>query len=52
MIVNHSRILEVVRSGDEEGAREIANEHVRTSYGRVLEAYENEPDMAEDLDEE
>jgi DNA-binding GntR family transcriptional regulator len=52
MIVNHSRILEMVRSGDEEGAREIANEHVRTSYGRVLEAYENDPDLAEDLDEE
>ncbi|MGZ4244491.1 MAG: GntR family transcriptional regulator [Solirubrobacteraceae bacterium] len=51
MIVNHSRILEVVRSGDEEGAREIAAEHVHTSYGRVLEAYEADPDLAADADE-
>lgn len=52
MIVNHQRILDVVRSGDEEAAREVAAEHVRTSYGRVLEAYENDSDLNADADDE
>jgi DNA-binding GntR family transcriptional regulator len=51
MVVGHTRLLDVVRNRDEEGAREIAAEHVRTSYGRVLEAYENDLDVDDEPDE-
>jgi hypothetical protein len=32
--------------------QKIAAEHVRTSYGRVLEAHENDPDLAAAADGE
>jgi DNA-binding GntR family transcriptional regulator len=39
MVVSHTRILDIIRAGDEEAARAIATEHVQTSYLRVLEGY-------------
>lgn len=42
MITNHSTIRAVISSGDEERAREVAIEHVQTSYQRVLGVYEHQ----------
>jgi DNA-binding GntR family transcriptional regulator len=42
MIDNHTAIRDAVASRDEQTAREAAARHVRTSYARVLEAYESE----------
>lgn len=42
MITNHSTIRAVISSGDEERARDVAIEHVQTSYGRVLSVYKTE----------
>jgi DNA-binding GntR family transcriptional regulator len=41
MITNHGTIRAVISSGDEERAREVAIEHVQTSYQRVLGVYEH-----------
>jgi len=41
MIRNHAAILTVIADHDEERAREIAGEHVRTSYLRVVAGYDH-----------
>ena len=40
MIRNHAAILSVIAEGDEERARKVAAEHVRTSYLRVVADYD------------
>jgi DNA-binding FadR family transcriptional regulator len=42
MVTNHSTIRAVISSRDQDRAREVAIEHVQTSYERVLGMYENE----------
>jgi DNA-binding GntR family transcriptional regulator len=42
MMTNHGTIRSVISSRDEARAREVAIEHVQTSYSRVLTVYENE----------
>lgn len=42
MISGHAHIRDAIASGDEEQARAAADEHVRTSYTRVLAAYDAE----------
>jgi DNA-binding GntR family transcriptional regulator len=44
MVRNHTLYLEVIRARDEERALEVAEEHVRTSYGRVVSGYAPEDD--------
>jgi DNA-binding GntR family transcriptional regulator len=44
MIRNHTAILTVLVDRDEERAREVAAEHVRTSYLRVIAGYDSEDD--------
>jgi len=41
MIAGHAAILAAIASGDDERAREVAVEHVRTSYLRVLAGYDD-----------
>jgi DNA-binding GntR family transcriptional regulator len=51
MITNHGTIRSVISSRDEERAREVAIEHVQTSYARVLKVYEDEePEGPENAD--
>jgi DNA-binding GntR family transcriptional regulator len=50
MVTNHGTIRAVIASGDAERAREVAIEHVQTSYGRVLRVYENEDEGSDRVD--
>jgi DNA-binding GntR family transcriptional regulator len=47
MVRNHTLVLETIRAGDPARAEKVAEEHVRTSYKRVVSSYEAEDD--EDL---
>jgi DNA-binding GntR family transcriptional regulator len=40
MVRNHMLYLDLVRARDEGRAAEVAEEHVRTSYGRVVSSYQ------------
>ncbi len=42
MATAHGEITSVIESGDENRAAELAAEHVRTSYVRVISAYEGD----------
>ncbi len=44
MIENHAAILAVIAAADDERARQVASEHVRTSYVRVVSGYDD-PDL-------
>jgi DNA-binding GntR family transcriptional regulator len=45
MVVNHTRILDVIRARDEAAATAVAAAHVQTSYARVLDSYADERDI-------
>jgi len=40
MVNGHNDMIEVIRSRDKDRAAQVADEHVRTSYLRVIEGYE------------
>jgi DNA-binding GntR family transcriptional regulator len=46
MIAGHALIRDAVARGDEQQARAAAAEHIRTSYTRVLAAYDDEAEQA------
>jgi len=45
MVRNHTLYLEVIRARDERRAEPVAEEHVRTSYGRVVTSYASEDEQ-------
>lgn len=40
MVRNHAALLSIIAAGDADGARDLAAEHVRTSYLRVVAGFE------------
>jgi DNA-binding GntR family transcriptional regulator len=44
MVDNHTLVIDAIRAGDPARAEKVAEEHVRTSYKRVVSSYETEDD--------
>jgi DNA-binding GntR family transcriptional regulator len=44
MVRSHTLVIDVIRAGEPERAEKVAEDHVRTSYKRVVSSYETDDD--------